>query len=134
MPNRSFRLFSREGGVEQKLVWNLPLSGIDQEDGFAELLEEHGTTSQPIVIEGQPPLEVMLRPPIPKERIEAFGQAMVEFANSAERSKVYSDVLHGHEIRFWDQTTNEATLIASSQETVDQLITSEVVVPIGRQS
>ena len=128
MPHRNFRLFEfqREVGVEQRLTYNIPLVGINEEDGFVQLLAEHDTTVKPLIQEGRPLSALILKPPVLKEKIEIFGRAMVDFASS---NGYGADEVYGREIRFWDQTVKDRYILVASnaKEHLGELVTGEVV-------
>lgn len=99
--NRYFHLYP-EDEAQQRLRLSMSLTDIHYESGFADVVEPFGVelTEPEERLVSQSWQELVIRPPIPAEQIQQFGEAIVRFAYSKGREGT-------EEIGFIDHTGDE---------------------------
>jgi hypothetical protein len=101
--NRYFHLYP-EDDTQQRLRLSMSLTDIHYEAGFADVIEPFGVevTEPEERLVSQSWQELVVRPPIPSELVQQFGEAIVGFAYSKGREGT-------GEIGFIDHTGDEDT-------------------------
>jgi len=116
--NRRFHLYP-DNEEEQRLRLSMSLVGIHKRPGFGETIRPFGVSVQEVAPDEQLVAEswqeLALRPPLPRERVAAFGDTLIGFANSL-------GLQGAEEVLFIDHTI-------PAQEMFDQAITAKVGPP-----